>query len=383
MPFDQPRPVDSLRFVIEASGFADGPAQPLRDYLVARGAAVTTIFHPLVQEGPQHHLVAVHRPRTPERRYRMPFPSRPPLTYPFDVVLPPALPRCDVWVGFNNLAAAKGLVARRAGRAGAVVYWAVDFVPDRFGAGALTRAYDAVDRWVCREADLRVELAAAGREGRDQRHGLRDGGPAVVVPMGFWAHRTPTTDPDAWRRRRAVFMGHLVERMGVDTFVDAIARLRREGDEITADIVGGGPLEDEIRARVAVELGDAVRVHGFVPDFGDVARILAGASVAVAPYRRTADNFTAFADPGKLKVYLGAGLPVVLTDVPPNAKELERDAGAEVVDDAAEALAAGIAAVLADGPSWARRREAALRYAQQFDWNVLLPRALEAVGVAT
>ena len=39
-----------MTVAIVSNGFADGPAQALRDYLVARHADVTTIFHPLTPE---------------------------------------------------------------------------------------------------------------------------------------------------------------------------------------------------------------------------------------------------------------------------------------------------------------------------------------------
>src|SRR5450755_4442805 len=70
-----------------------------------------------------------------------------------------------------------------------------------------------------------------------------------------------------------------------------------------------------------------------------LAALIAGSSIALAPYRATADNFTRFADPSKVKGYLAAGLPTLVTDVPPNARELERCGGAKVIDDDPRALA--------------------------------------------
>src|SRR5207237_4712206 len=46
-----------MTYAIVSNGFADGPAQALRDYLVARGAHVVTVFHPLTPEqGTRHHI---------------------------------------------------------------------------------------------------------------------------------------------------------------------------------------------------------------------------------------------------------------------------------------------------------------------------------------
>ena len=100
--------------------------------------------------------------------------------------------------------------------------------------------------------------------------------------------------------------------------------------------------------------------------------LLSRSSVAVAPYAETDETFTRYADPGKLKAYLAAGLPIVLTEVPPNARELASEAGADVVADDPAAVAAAISRALASPERWRVRRESALAYARRFDWNVLL-----------
>ncbi|MGE5691558.1 MAG: glycosyltransferase [Pseudomonadota bacterium] len=372
------------RAVVASNGYVDGPAQALRDFLVGRGHAVTTVFHPLaVEDGTAHTLTRYEDGHVVEQR-RVRVPLRPPASYAVDPLVPLRIPRADVWFGFNPLAAARGLAERRLGRAGRVVQWSVDFVPDRFGPGSpLTRLYDAVDRLACTRADAWVELSAEARDARDARHGIRrDPARTHVVPMGAWLGRTATAPPDAHGRRRVVYLGHLVPRQGVDVLLDALVLLRARGEEVAADVIGTGPEETALRARAAaLHLGDAVRFHGFVADHRDVERLLAGGSIAVAPYRSDPASFTRFADPGKLKAYLGAGLPIVLTDVPPNAAELAAQAGAELVADDPAALADAIARGLADPEAWGRRRAAARAYARRFDWETLLGGLLAALGL--
>lgn len=360
-----------MRVAIASNGFAEGPAQALRDYLVAHGAHVTTIFHPLTHEQGTEHLITTYADgRVTERRRNLLLHA--PLSYLADPFVPIGAPKVDAWFGFNPLACLRGIVAR----APFVVLWSVDFVPDRFGKGnPATWLYDRVDRFCCVRANARAELTEAARSARAERHDLPpDAARAFVVPMGAWLDRVPTTPTDGYRRRRVVFLGHLVDRQGVETLLQAVEQL---GD-VTADIIGTGPLEDRLRAAAT----DRVHFHGFVPDHRRVEQLLAKASVAVAPYARTDATFTRYADPGKLKAYLAAGLPIVLTDVPPNAHELAEHAGAEVVADDAATLAAGIARALADGDAWHARRDAALAYARRFDWNVLLGDFLSSVGLS-
>lgn len=379
-----PRRIADSTFAIATNGLVDGPAQALREHLVREGARrVVTMAHPLLREGDTRHEIRVDEPGREPRVRRVALPFRPPYTYPLDLLVPPWPPAVDAWLGFNGLAAARGLAARALGRASSVTYWCVDFVPERFGPGRITAAYDAVDRLCCSRADLRVELSDAAREGRDRRHAAAAASfaPVQIVPMGAWLDRVPTIAQDAIAAPRVVYMGHLVERQGVVTLIEALALLARRGTPVAAEIVGRGELEGRLRAEAArAGLGESVRFHGFVPDHRDLERILATGSIAVAPYATAGDSFTRFADPGKLKAYLAAGLPILTTSVPPNGAELAAEGGAEIVDDDPRSLADAIERLLSAPEVWAARRERALAMARRYDWPSVLAPALRRLG---
>jgi glycosyltransferase involved in cell wall biosynthesis len=381
-----PKRIRDSTFLLLANGASYAPpASGLQEYLTAHGARrVTSVRHPLMVEDGTVHEITTHERGRERRRRIVRLPARPPYTYPLDLLVPLFAPRVDAWFAFNNLLCARGLLERRAGRAGMVAYWAVDFVPDRFGEGtAMTRSYDALDAHCCRHADLRIELSAAALEGRDGRHALEPSAaaPSTIAPVGAWLERVAVVPRDGWRSRRVVFIGHLVERMGGDTVIAAVALLRKRGSDVTADIAGRGPLEEQLRSEAESQgLGDAVRFHGFISDHGELERLLSGAAVALAPYNTRVESFTRYADPSKLKAYLAAGLPILLTSVPPNADELAAHAGAEIVRDDPASLAEAIEHALADPDAWQRRRAAALAYARRFDWGTIIADVLAAAG---
>lgn len=379
--------LEQSTFTIVTNGFADGPAQPLRDHLVEKGARrVVMISHPLVAEGDDHHVVTCYENGAliGERSRRLP--NKPPYTFAFDPFFPARLDPSDVWFGFNNLAALRGLRRRRRGATQKVCYWAVDFVPNRFGArNPLTAVYNRVDRRASLASDLRVELSEAASEGRSESLGLdkEKMAPVTIAPMGTWLGRTPKAGAEAFDRRKVVFLGHLVERQGVETLLRALAIVIEKDRSVTGDIIGGGPLLEDLRA-LAKTLGisDRVRFHGFVADYADVERLLGQATVAAAAYVREEDNFSKYADPGKLKAYLGASLPIVLTEVPPNAREL-RDAGAaRLSDDEPLAFATELLALLGDRGAWHAANESAARLALEFDWSEIFARTLSALEVS-
>jgi len=372
---------------IETSGFVDGPAHVLRDYLLREGVAdLLMVQHPLGAEEHGGHLISRWHDGALAERRRVRLPNAPPWTYPLDMLVRTPRQATDVWFGFNVLAVARGLIGRRRGHVTRVVHWCVDFVPNRFGTGMTTRAYDALDSYACTHATARFELSTAARDGRNQRHGLRppDIAPVHIVPMGAWLDRVPQCREQLGSRWHLVYMGHLVERQGVGTLLQAVAQLVQRGRPVHLDVIGRGPLRERLEA-LAHDLGIAssVTFHGLVPRHEDVERLLAAGTAGCAPYVESDDSFTQYADPGKLKAYLGAGLPIVTTRVAPNANALARDAGALVTSHSPDALAAAIEEIHADAGLWAARRRDAIAYAQQFDWPRILRAPLADVGLVS
>lgn len=371
-------------FTIVANGFADGPAQPLRDYLVAKRAKrVTMINHPLVAEGSNKHIVTVYEngKQTSQKKYALP--NKPPYTFVLDPFVPLTHDETTAWFGFNNLACLKGLMQKRRGKAEKVYYWAVDFVPNRFGSGLMTKAYNKADKKVCIEADGRIELAQTALEKRPVYLGLSEVelAPASVAPMGTWLERTPKATPSSWKNKKVVYLGHLVERQGVATLIKALGEVIKKDLTVKAEIVGAGPELDNLK-KLASRLGISENVifHGFVESHEEVETILAGGTVAAATYLKDKESFTQFADPGKLKAYLGASLPIVLTDVPPNARELEAAGAAFVVKDDPKAVAKSLEELLTDKAKWTKAHNSAAKLAQQYDWNYIMGNTLKQLG---
>jgi len=99
--------------------------------------------------------------------------------------------------------------------------------------------------------------------------------------------------------------------------------------------------------------------------------MLARCAVAVALYERgdLESNFTYYADPGKIKDYLGAGLPVMLSNVPPNAREIEKAGCGIVIGDDKKEIAAAVVKFMSNESELKEYRRKTFLYVKQFDWN--------------
>ena len=153
-----------------------------------------------------------------------------------------------------------------------------------------------------------------------------------------------------------VTVARLIAKKGVDTAVDAVARL---GADVRYDVYGDGPLLADLRERARqCGVADRVRFHGAVPH-DTVTRALAAANVAVLPCRRAPDG-----DLDGIPVFLmeaaSRGVPVVTTAVSGIPELVGTDGGWLVPPDDAAALAAAIREILGD-PAEQERRTKALR----------------------
>ena len=225
----------------------------------------------------------------------------------------PTLSRADVLIGFDPISVLHG----RKCHPSLTVLWAIDFVPTR-GNRILDLVYRHLEGRAMRRVDLQLENNEAARAARQAACGVIPPESSIVpitIDTSIFADA-----PSAIGGLRLAFLGSLNERTGADRLLPIVERLRSQGVDASLDIIGGGPLLDDLRRQVSTRgLNDLVEIHGFVGGDRKVAELLARCNVGLAPFAGARGDFSWFADPQKIKFYLAAGLHVVTADVPPIA----------------------------------------------------------------
>ncbi|MCA2225460.1 glycosyltransferase family 4 protein [Nonomuraea aurantiaca] len=99
-------------------------------------------------------------------------------------------------------------------------------------------------------------------------------GPIHIVPNGV----NISTDGDFPRSRtpRLVCVGRLVAHKRVDLLLDAVGQLRKQWPDLTVDVIGRGPEEARLRAR----LPEGVTMHGYLSE-DEKERLIAAAWLQV------------------------------------------------------------------------------------------------------
>ena len=373
------------RVVLAAHVFADGAYQACRRYLARRGMPVLVcVTHPLFpgKGGSSAWECLEQGDETARGGTRLTLPG--PLRYLWHTLLTVFWVlrqgrRFDLYVGFNNLNAMAGLVLRRLGVVRRCVYHVTDFVPRRFESGLMNRIYHAIESHCARHCDETWNLSLRMVDARLRFKGLKeeDCGPQRETPMGVWLDEQPHVPWEQVDRTQLVFMGHLLEKQGLQHVIRALPAIAEAVPEVSLLVIGKGEYRPRLE-EMAQELGVAqrIRFQGFVESHEELERMVAGSALAVALYERgdLERNWTYYTDAGKIKVYLGAGVPVLTTDVPTNARAIEAARCALVIRPEPEDIARAVTGLLADEQRLRSYRENARRYIKDFDWpNIFGP----------
>lgn len=280
-------------------------------------------------------------------------------------------PAWDRYIAMDGLCTVFGNLLRATGRVRSTVFWAIDFVPaNRFRSRLKNLIYAMINKDACTRSDEMWDLSPRMADARAQFAHIQRSQYRThrVVPYGLWLGRLRHYGYEECQRQTIVFMGHLLEKQGVQLVLEALPAVLACVPNAQLKIIGDGSYRSVLEQRAA-ELGIAshCRFLGKIPRMEDLEDEVARSAVAVAPYIRRLDTWTAYADPGKVKTYLACGVPVLLTDVPWNAREIEEQGCGRIVTEDPADIAAQVVELL-DPQVNQRLRSAALRYARAFDW---------------
>lgn len=373
------------RVVIASHLFASGPALELETYLTPRVAALLFLGHPfsfradrrshfrLFQQGVLVRTHFASDRNTPEviRYAREAW-----LTLWW--VLRSRTP-WDLYVGADGFLAFLGLLLQRLGRVRQVILYTIDFVPRRFENPVLHWLYTTLDSACLRSCHRVWNVSGEITAARARLRGIsrERACPQLTVPLGIWHARIPKLSLAQKQRYQLVFVGHLLEKNGVQVVLEALPLVRRVLPDIRFLVMGSGPYAPALKERVAaLHLGDVVTFTGYVERHEDVEHALAKSAVGVAMYKPERGSFTYYADPGKIKNYLSAGLGVILTDVPPIAQDLVRQGCGRISAYDPRELCTHIVSLLSDSSLLEQYRTRAIAYASHFDWERIFHEAL-------
>jgi glycosyltransferase involved in cell wall biosynthesis len=375
------------KYIVATHNRVYGIPDALRDYLVEKKVeTVAFIAHPL-DKVPGDSFMQVYKRGKKVKEERI---KRNQSLGTFNFVLDTLitiywvifrLPRFDVFVGNDNLNAFAGLVLRSLGKTKRSIYYAMDFSLDRLGNPLLNNIYHWTEVYCIKKSDEVWVTSLGIIYAREKHLGIKpEDYFQKVVPTGVWNEITKIKDLKDINLHHLFFIGHLLEKQGVQKVLKAIPLIVKEIRDFKFIVIGGGEYKGKLeKLSKSIKVDRYVEFAGIISDHKDVFEIMSISCVGIAPYKPEKDkskNFTYFGDPGKIKDYLNAGLPVIMTDVSHNAKELEKAGCAIVVEYDEKEIAKAVVKIMKNTNSIRKYRKKALRKAKEYDWHAIFDRAL-------
>lgn len=283
----------------------------------------------------------------------------------------------DIYVGSNNLNAFVGLLCKRIGKVEKVVYFSPDYSAQRFNNGLLNGIYHWMDRVCVKHCDITWNSSAVmnpdpmmlAREDNGFPIDMRKN--QIQVPDGTDDRKILPIE--SIHRKRIGFIGHLRSSVGCVELIEIFKKVRKKVPEAELLLMGSGPLEGVVRDLSKDIPG--IEVTGHEQDINVVYDRLSMCAVAVAPY--LPGTISQYTDPGKIKVYLSVGLPIVITKVPLVARDIvDQNCGFAIEPEDDDAFVEALVKLLTDDELYKKQRENVIRMKQYYSWDNIFDRAL-------
>lgn len=278
----------------------------------------------------------------------------------------------NTYIGMDGLCTNFGLFIKTISKVKSVVYWAIDFVPEkRFKQGINDTIYHLVNINGYKHADEMWDLSPRMAEARKKYLGINESvyKKRNIIPYGVWVDSIKRYTYENCQKNTLVFMGHLLEKQGVQLVLQAVPLIVSQNPKFTFKIIGGGQYEETIKQTIKrLGIEKYCIFMGKIADSRVMEEEIAKSAVAIAPYIKSLDTWTYYADPGKVKTYLACGVPTLLTDLPWNAQEIAKYKCGIIIDETPESIAKWVRYLMHDSNNQ-RFRENASKYSQGFNYK--------------
>jgi glycosyltransferase involved in cell wall biosynthesis len=370
--------IQGLKFLLITHTFTTGPTQELRDYFINNKVTFSFIENPFSFNKNQNRPQITYFKAGEKRKQFSGFASKGPnvlyfikdFFYTIYFVVKTG-EKYDVCIAADNLNTFSAWFLKKIGYIGKLIYWTIDYTPRRFENNILNKIYHWMDRFCCYHSDLiwnssKRMMDARKNNGVDIKKCANE----VIVVDGCHFDDITRIPDDKVNKFKLVFMGHLIKGKGVDFILNAIPELAKKYPDVSLTIVGTGT-EEETLKNLAKDLNIEKNVSftGFVKEHTDLEKIVASCGIALAPYVPDPNSFTFFSDVGKVKIYIASGLPVLITDVPEIARDIQDKKAGLIFDYNRESFIEKIGILLDSDAEYYKYRHNAIEFARSLDWK--------------
>jgi glycosyltransferase involved in cell wall biosynthesis len=278
--------------------------------------------------------------------------------------------------GVGNLNAFIGLVLKLLGLADSVIYYVIDYIPNRFDRKIINSIYHDIEYVCAKYSSVTWNYSLAMIETRN-KYWKQKFPRQIVSPNGVYVRNTSQVSFDKIHMHEMLYMGSLTRQQGVSLVIDAIPLIKEKVPDVRVVIIGQGLMEKELKKLVRkLKVTSHVNFLGFIEDSVTMDERIEYAALGMATYI-PGEGFVGYGEPGKVKRYLASGVPVIMTDVSPIAHDIVKSRCGFVVPYNSKKLANSVIAFFKKPDIMMEYRKNARRFAKKYTWEKIYSSAFQ------
>jgi glycosyltransferase involved in cell wall biosynthesis len=275
----------------------------------------------------------------------------------------------DLYIGADCLNAFIGILLRKMGLTNVVIYYSIDYVPNRFKNSLLNSIYHLLDILVAKKSDFTWNVSPRMGEIRAKK-ASNSLSRQIVVPVPINLEEMVSVISNEKNIYSMIYAGSLREEAGLELAIEALPSLKTKFPNLKLTIIGEGPLLEYYRRLVKEKnLDNEVTFLRYIESRSEFIRYVLVQGIGLVIYKPLKNNFYKYADVGKAKIYAACGLPIIITKGPYTADEVYKAGAGIVINYDVEEFKKAIMTLLSSKKVYETYSKNALRYAKMFSYD--------------
>ncbi len=384
MPKNTEKEIKTKNIVVVSHIYATGPAHSLENFLKDKANSLLFIGHPFVFAKDRRSFYRYYKQGKLIKESYYSFTSKNQFVTIFKDILVTVsgvikFGKFDIFIGVDNINSNTGIFLKILGLVKHVFFYTIDYIPTRFPNKVMNAIYHFLDTRAIKHSNVTWNLSSVmvserEKKGIDKKFREKQ----IVVPMGTDSD-VSTVPFEKLKRFHVAHMGHLLYKQGVQLLIESIPLIIKKYPKFHVDIIGGGDYESSLKEFASeLHVEEYITFFGFIKDHAEVEKKLATCIAGIAPYVDNEDNYVRYTDPGKIKAYLSAGLPIIVTDITQIAKEIEKNKCGFAITYSKKDLSEAIIKLLKSDTLLKTFRHNATLMAKNYTWEKIFARAFNS-----
>jgi glycosyltransferase involved in cell wall biosynthesis len=275
----------------------------------------------------------------------------------------------DLYIGADCLNAFIGILLRKMRLTSVVIYYSIDYVPNRFKNSLLNSIYHLLDMLVAKKSDFTWNVSPRMGEIRTKKASsnlFRQ----IVVPVPINLEEMVSVISNEKNVYSMIYAGSLREEVGLELAIEALHSLKTKFPNLKLTIIGEGPLlEYYSRLIKKRNLDNDVVFLRYIESRSEFIKLLSSHGVGLAIYKPLKNSFNKYADVSKVKTYAACGLPTIIAKGSYTADEIHKSGAGIAINYEIEEFKKAVMTLMSSKKVYENYSKNALKYAKTFSYD--------------